>query len=245
MSALLELRGLVAGYGDAPVVHGLDLRVDAGEVVALLGPNGAGKTATLLTVSGLLRPLGGSLTLFGERLGPPRGPRSAVGRRARAGLAHVSDDRSLFPGLTVAEHLTLAAPRSSRRTVLDATWERFGELEALRDRRAGVLSGGEQQLLAVARAIAAGPRLLMVDELSLGLAPRIVARVLPVLRQLAAEGAGVLVVEQQVGAALEVADRAVVLAGGRVARAGTATELAADRSVLAEDYLGPGPRTAP
>jgi branched-chain amino acid transport system ATP-binding protein len=239
VSAVLTLRGLVAGHGDVPVVHGLDLSVSEGEVVALLGPNGAGKTTTLLTVSGLLRPLGGQLELFGEPCPPPRRRRAEVGRRARAGLAHVPEDRSLFPGLTVAQNLSLGAPWRGSRAAVERGVELFPALDGLRDRRAGLLSGGEQQMLAIARALVGSPRVVMIDELSLGLAPKVVAELLPVLRRVADErGTAFLLVEQHVPMVLGVADRAVVLAGGHVRLSGTAAELAGDPSVVASAYLG-------
>jgi branched-chain amino acid transport system ATP-binding protein len=242
MAALLECRGLVAGYDSVPVVHGIDLRVGAGEVVALLGANGAGKTTTLLTVSALLAPLGGETVVLGRRVQPARTmARRTIARRAialaRAGVAHVPDDRSLFPGLTVAEHLRLAAGRD--RAAAAGALDVFPALAALARRRAGLLSGGEQQMLAVARALAGRPRLLLIDEMSLGLAPIVVEQLLPAVRSIATDrGVGVLLVEQQVPAALAVSDRAYVLRRGRVAAAGTAAELARDPELLAASYLG-------
>jgi len=238
--SLLSLRGLVAGYGDIEVVHGLDLDVGRGEVVALLGANGAGKTTTLLTVSGLIRPLGGTIELFGAAVRPGRRPRAEVGRRARSGLGHVPEDRSLFPSLTAADNLSLGMGWRDRKTAVRRATELFPALERFLTRQAGLLSGGEQQMLAIARALVARPRLVMIDELSLGLAPIIVAELLPVLRRVADEdGAGVLLVEQHVPLVLGVADRAVVLSRGRVAASGAASEMAADPSIVAAAYLGP------
>jgi branched-chain amino acid transport system ATP-binding protein len=237
--SLLSLHGLVAGYGSVPVVHGLDLSVDPGEVVALLGPNGAGKTTTLLTVSGLLRPLAGTVELFGRTRTPSRRVRAAVGGRSREGLAHVSEDRSLFSGLTVEQNLALGTSRRQAAAEVHRALELFPALHDLRDRRAGLLSGGEQQMLAIARALVGAPRLLMVDELSLGLAPLVVDELLPVLRRLADDhGVGVLLVEQHVGKALQVADRAVVLSQGRVVLEGDAGRMAEDPSRIAAAYLG-------
>jgi branched-chain amino acid transport system ATP-binding protein len=236
VTATLELRGVEAGYGGVPVLHGVDLRVEPGEVVALLGPNGAGKTTTLLTVSGLLPCTGGSIDVLGG--GPPSTRRPA--ELARRGVAHVPEDRAVFAGLTVRENLVLGGhgrgrPAEPLSTVLDF----FPALEPLLDRRAGLLSGGEQQMLVLGRALAGAPRLVLVDEMSLGLAPIVVERLLPAVRRIADEtGAAVVLVEQHVHLALEVADRAVVLNHGRVVLTGRADELAAQRELLASSYLG-------
>jgi branched-chain amino acid transport system ATP-binding protein len=238
VTALLELDGVCAGYGGVPVVRGVGLAVEPGQVVALLGPNGAGKTTTLLTVSGLVAPTAGTIRVFGEEV-PARARRSAVGRRARAGLAHVPEDRSLFPGLTVAEHLSLGTGWRQGRAAVARGLELFPALDALLDRRAGLLSGGEQQMLAIARALVSHPKVVMVDELSLGLAPRIVADLLAVLRRVAdEEGTGFLLVEQHVAMVLDVADRAVVLNRGEVRLSAPAAELRDDAEVLAAAYLG-------
>ena len=181
MSApVLELDGLTAGYDHAAVVRDLRLDVHAGEVVALLGANGAGKTTTLRAVSGLVRPMAGAIRFRGEELG-----RMQPSARAKLGIAHVPENRGLFFGLTVAEHFRLGY-RGER---LDAgvAYRYFPALSELRDRRCGLLSGGEQQMLAVGRALARRPVLLLLDELSLGLAPVIVEGLLPVVRQYAEE----------------------------------------------------------
>jgi branched-chain amino acid transport system ATP-binding protein len=200
-------------------------------VVALLGPNGAGKTTTLLTISGLLRPLGGAV----EVLGAAASWRSPH-RNARRGLAHVPEGRSLFGSLSVRENLRLARRgRVGDGDVLDL----FPALRPLLDRRAGLLSGGEQQMLALARALAGGPRLLLVDEMSLGLAPIVLERLAPVVRRVARErGVGVLLVEQHVPVALSIADRAVVLRHGDVVASGPAAEVGADLAALHASYLG-------
>ncbi len=184
---MLELRGFSAGYDGVPVVHEIDLEVLPGEVVALLGPNGAGKTTTLLTISSLLPRLAGETRVFG--VATARTGRRRAGNRAleltRRGLAHVPEDRALFFGLTGREHLRLAAPRRDP-SAIEAALAPFPALAEIIDRRAGLMSGGEQQMLAIARALAARPKLLMIDELSLGLAPIVVQSLLPAVRDVAA-----------------------------------------------------------
>jgi len=232
MSAALETRGLVAGHGSVPVVRPLDLTVEHGTVLAVLGPNGAGKTTLLTTLAGLLPSLGGELLIDGKPL--PRGkPRSAN----RSGLVLVPDDRALFTTLTLRENVVLA--RRAGGPSLDDILDLF---PALRDRLsvpAGALSGGEQQMLAVARGMVQNPKVLLVDEMSMGLAPVIVEDLLPVVRRIVDEtGSVVVLVEQHVRLALEVADNAIVLVHGDVTLAGPATELAADRRRLEAAYLG-------
>ena len=229
----LVLKDLHAGYRGIPVVRELDLEVRPGEVVALLGPNGAGKTTTLETIAGLYRPISGTVELSGQNVGGK--PAHVL---AREGLALVPEGRALFPGLTVREHLRLAGGRGAGRRE-EELLEMLPELRKCLNRKAGLLSGGEQQMLAVGRALVTRPRLLLVDEMSLGLAPVIVERLLPILRRAAAElGSSVLFVEQHVALALDISDRAYVLAHGRIRLEGPAAELRERRDLLAASYLG-------
>jgi len=230
---LLSVEALDAGYDDVAVVRGLDLYVEAGEVVALLGPNGAGKTTTLMTISGMVQRLKGSVSILGNQV-----PRLRQAHRVRRwGVLHVPENRGILFQLTVRENLELA--KTTGKVDISLALEFFPALEPLMNRRGGLLSGGEQQMLALGRAIAAEPKLLMVDEMSLGLAPTIYEDLMPVVRRVADEtGAGVLLVEQHVDLALEVADRGYVLNHGDLAMHGTAADLLADRHLLDASYLG-------
>ena len=226
--SLLEVTGLVAGYGDNAAVHEVDIDVEAGEIVAILGPNGAGKTTLLSTIIGFIRPMAGSVRFDGHDLRdtPPH-------RRIRAGMALVPEGRGIVSGLTVADNLRLV--RRGDRSIVDL----FPELHDKLNRRAGLLSGGEQQMVALARSLATRPRLLFVDELSLGLAPRVVDRLLERLREAAADrDLAVVLVEQHVRQALHTANRAYVLSLGRVTMEETAQSLLANRAALEASYLG-------
>ena len=229
---LLELEDLTAGYDGAPVVRGINLTVSPGEVVAVMGPNGAGKTTTLRAISGLVHPLAGRIVYDGKDLA-----KTHPSARARMGIAHVPEGRGLFFGLTVAEHFKLG--HRGERLDEDVAYQYFPALKELRSRRTGLLSGGEQQMLAVGRALARRPKLLLLDELSLGLAPVIVERLLPVVREYALDaGCGVLLVEQHVHLALEVADRGYVLSHGEIVLHNRAEALRADQQLLVTSYLG-------
>jgi branched-chain amino acid transport system ATP-binding protein len=234
MAPLLELEDVHARYGPVEALHGVSLSVGEGEVVAVLGGNGAGKTTTLRAVSGLVS-TSGEVRFGGERI-----TRAAPERVARAGVAHVPEGRGIFQELSVYENLRLGA--YLRRKGFAESYERacglFPFLEARRQQQAGTLSGGEQQMLAIARALMSRPRLLLLDEPSLGLAPIVVREIFTILGDLnEKEGLAVLVVEQNAKLALRSSSRAYVLEVGRVALEGPSTELAEDESVR-NSYLG-------
>ena len=236
--SLLEVRGLRAGYQGIPVVFGVDLEVNPGEIVAVLGANGAGKTTTLRAISGLLRPMAGEVLWEGTAIG---------GRRAdaitRLGMVHVPEGRGLFPSVGVEESLKLAAamagvrgPEAGRR--IGEAFNVFPRLAERRNQPAGTLSGGEQQMLALARGLIAQPQLLLIDEMSQGLAPTVVAGLFDLVKTLPQRGTAVLLVEQFVSKALAVASRAYVLEKGEVRFAGDAATLAADSDFVRSSYLG-------
>jgi branched-chain amino acid transport system ATP-binding protein len=233
---LLQIEGLIAGYGDVRVLWGIELTVEAGEIACIVGPNGAGKTTLLRTVSGLVPPTAGRITFNGEQLGSL----TADAIIAR-GIAHVPEGRRLFRGLTVRDNLLLGAylrrDQAEIRRDLDYVLSLFPILRERQRQDATTLSGGEQQMCAIGRGIMSRPRLLMIDELSLGLAPRLVERLSEALLEINRSGITVLLVEQDVLTAFELARHAFVVETGRVTMRGTTAALAEDPSIR-QAYLG-------
>jgi len=234
---MLDARKLSCGYGSVTVVHGLDLKVEPGKVTALLGPNGAGKTSVIMAIAGHTRVTGGSLTFDGEDiLG------LSPADRTRRGIAIVPEGRRIFPDLTVAENLLVGgyirskAEASVNKERVLALFPRLGERHR---QSAGTLSGGEQQMLAIGRALMTSPRLMMIDELSLGLMPAMVDICMKAVQSLADEGIGVLLVEQNTHRAVAVADTVTVLASGNMVFSG-ASQLVRDDPTFADRYLGVG-----
>lgn len=236
MSPLLEISGLVAGYGDLTVLHGIDLKVEAGEVVSVVGANAAGKTTLLQSIAGLLRPREGRVVFDGQDI-----TTEPMHRSIAEGLVLVPEGRRMFPELTVRENLVLGAfhkrARAERTKTLDEVLELFPALASRQDQLAGSMSGGEQQMCALARGLMSRPRMLMLDEPSLGLAPIVVERVFSLIREVNQRDITVLLVEQNVTEALELSQRAYVLEQGRVTTSGPAAELLGDDRVRAA-YLG-------
>jgi branched-chain amino acid transport system ATP-binding protein len=231
--ALLRAENITAGYGETVVLRDVTLNVRPASVVALLGPNGAGKTTLLRTISGLMRPMSGRVWLGDEEI-TRRPPEFA----ARAGLCHVPEGRGIFPSLTVRENLILQAKRGAERAGLERIAVLFPELGRRLGQVAGSMSGGEQQMLALARAALSEPSLVVVDEASLGLAPVLVDRVFETFANIAASGTALLIVEQYVPRALEIADTVYLMNRGQVAFAGPADGL--DGEELTRRYLGVG-----
>ena len=239
MSALLEVRDLCVAYGKVEAVHGVSLAVDGGRIVTVIGPNGAGKTTLLGAIMGLL-PSRGEITYAGARLA-----RTAVEQRVGRGLCLVPERRELFAEMTVADNLELGSfqrHRDGDRSIAatrDEVYRRFPRLAERRSQWAGTLSGGERQMLALGRALMAKPKLLMLDEPSLGLAPRMVKEIFSIIAALRESGVAILLVEQNARAALQVADYGYVLEMGEIAIEGASDALARDARVAAT-YLGQG-----
>jgi len=234
---LLQAKGVHAGYGDVPVLWGVDLEVGFGEIVCLVGSNGVGKTTFLRTVSALVRRSAGSIRFDGAELSPDD-PEHVL----RAGIAHVPEGRRLFAAMSVRDNLLMGAYlRRDGAAAVEADLQRMYEMfPILRERRrqdASTLSGGEQQMCAIARGLMSAPRLLLVDELSLGLAPAIVDRLCDALRELNRDGLTLLVVEQDVAVALDLAHHAAVMDRGRITQSGRSSELSADPAIQ-KAYLG-------
>ena len=228
---LVELRAVRAAYGTIEVLHGVDLRVGVGEVMAVLGPNGAGKSTTLKVLAGLHPLAGGDLMVAGRRVNGAQ-PEEL----ARAGLCLIPEGRGVFPGLTVRENLLMATHRGiPLRSIEETAYGRFPQLHKRRSQVAGTLSGGEQQMLALARGLATDPAVLILDELSMGLAPLVVEQLYAKVADLARTGVSVLVVEQFAKVVLGVADRAAIMVHGRVSDVGTPHEI---ESKLSSAYLG-------
>jgi branched-chain amino acid transport system ATP-binding protein len=233
----LELVGVHAAYGGIEVLRGIDLVVRGGEVVALLGANGAGKSTTVKVAAGLLRPTAGAVRVAGHDVtGVPSH------ELARIGVCTIPEGRGVFPNLTVRENLWMATQVTGERDALEAAaFERFPRLADRRTQMAGTLSGGEQQMLAMSRALITDPAVLLLDELSMGLAPIVVQQLYEIVAQVASEGISILVVEQFAQAVLGIADRAAVMVNGEITRVGTPAEL---QSELSQAYLG-GARSTP
>ncbi|MBZ4318827.1 ABC transporter ATP-binding protein [Streptomyces huiliensis] len=236
MTALLEVRGLRVAYGKIEAVKGISFTVNAGEIVTLIGTNGAGKTTTLRTLSGLLHPLAGSIRFDGKPL-----TRVPAHRIVALGLAHSPEGRHIFPRLTIAENLQLGAFLRKDTTAVAQDVERAYQLFPILGERArqpaGTLSGGEQQMLAMARALMSRPKLLMLDEPSMGLSPIMMQKIMTTIAELKADGTTILLVEQNAQAALTLADHGHVMETGRIVLSGTGPELLGDTSVR-KAYLG-------
>ena len=233
--ALLAVQGLRAGYGETEVLHGIDLEMGAGEIAAVLGSNGVGKSTLNRTISGVVRARAGTIRFAGACIEREK-PAAIVGR----GLIHVPEGRRTFPNLTVRENLDLGSYRraaANRARNRDRVFDIFPRLAERQSQHAGTLSGGEQQMLAIGRGLMAEPRLIILDEPSLGLSPRLVEELFALIARIHADGTAILLVEQNVVQSLEVANRAYVLAEGHFVMSGTAAEILADPE-LKRTYLG-------
>jgi len=228
---MLEVAGLTAGYGDTTVLRDVSLSAVAGSVVALLGPNGAGKTTFLRVISGLVKPVAGRVVFDGVDV-----TGASATQMAQRGLCHVPEGRGIFPSLTVRENLALFAPRGRVKASLDRAASAFPIVGQRLGQPAGSLSGGEQQMLAIVRAYIANPRLVLVDEASMGLAPLVVEQLFGFLAQLSSHGTTLVVVEQYVSQALDLADSVYLLANGSIAFSGGADELSG--AEIFQRYLG-------
>ena len=233
---MLSIEGLVCRYGKVEAVRGLTMQASQGELVTLIGANGAGKTTTLKAISGLLTPAAGRITFLGEDI-----TRASARHILKLGIAHCPEGRRVFPYMTVAENLEMGCYlRSDARGIaadLEAIYRRFPILGQRRHQAAGTLSGGEQQMLAISRALMSAPKLVLFDEPSLGLAPTLVERTFAIIKDIRAHGVTVVLVEQNAFAALELSDRSYVLEQGRVALSGTGAELL-DNPHVRRAYLG-------
>ena len=233
--SMLSIAGLRAGYGKIEVLHEVALSIEQGQIVTLIGANGAGKTTLLKTISGLIRPAAGRIDFEGESI-VRRPPHRIVAR----GLSHVPEGRAILKRMTVLDNLRMGAYVRSDAEVnrdIDSVFARFPALSERRDQMAGTLSGGEQQMLAIGRALVARPRLLLLDEPSLGLSPKFVTRIFLTLRELKQEGKTILLVEQNARQALQVADRGYVMERGRIVLTGSGQELLNTPEVR-QTYLG-------
>ena len=233
---MLKVSNLVLGYDNVPVVFDVSLEVKEKEVVSIVGSNGAGKTTILRGLSGLIRPMGGSIEFLGQDI-----TKTPAHKLVKMGISHVPEGRQLFGKLTVRENLLMGAytlkDEAAKKDALDQVYHLFPRLKEREDQAAETFSGGEQQMLAIARGMMSKPKLLMIDEMSLGLAPVLVDRVMDSLKEIRATGITVLIVEQKVKEALELADRGYVLATGRILQEGPSKELL-ESDIVKKAYLG-------